>query len=84
MCSSDLDFHQPDAVLPGTAAGGTNLLFGLSPVTLRRFDQVKVILAAGKVNIRVTGVLLFSALVMGLDVGDLRPLVLGEAHDGVL
>ena len=32
----------------------------------------------------VTGVLLFSALVMGLDVGDLRSLVLGEAHDGVL
>src|SRR5699024_10906942 len=67
-CGSEQDFYQPDAVLPGTAAGGTDLPLGLCPVALGWFDQVKVMLAAGKVNIGVTGVLLFSALVMGLDV----------------
>ena len=60
------------------------MLLGFGPVALGRFDQVEVELASGKVNVGVTGVLLFSALVMGLDVGDLRPLVLGEAHDGIL
>lgn len=41
-------------------------------------------LAAGEVNIGITGVSFFSAFVMGFDVGDLWPLVLGKAHDGVL
>ena len=66
------------------AAGSTDLSLGLGPVALGRLDQVEVLLAAGEVNIGVAGVLFFSALVMGLDVGDLRPLVLGKAHDGVL
>ena len=83
-CGGEQDFHQPDTVLPGAAASGTDLPLGLGPVTLGRLDQVKVVLAAGKVNIWVAGILLFSALVMGLDVGDLWPLVFGEAHDGVL
>ena len=78
------DFHQPDAVLPGAAAGNANLPLSLGPVPLGRLNQVEVVLAAGEVNIGVAGVFFFSALVMGLDVGDLRPLVLGEAHDGVL
>ena len=43
-----------------------------------------VVFAAGEVNVGVAGVLLFGALVMGLDVGYLWPLVLGKAHDGVL
>ena len=73
MCSSDL-----------AAAGGADLPLGFGPVPLGRVDQVKVMLAAGKVNIGVAGVLFFSAFVMGFDVGDLRPLVLGEAHDDVL
>ena len=45
---------------------------------------MEVVLAAGKVNIRIAGVAFFPALIMGFDVGDLRPFVLGEAHDGVL
>ena len=83
-CGGEQDFHQPNTVLPGAAAGGADLPLGLGPVPLGRLDQVEVVLAAGKVNIGITGVLFFSALVMGLDVGDLRPLVFGEAHDGVL
>ena len=76
--------YHPDAVLSGAAAGGADLPLGLGPVMLGRLNQVEVVLAAGKVNIRVAGVLFFSAFVMGLDVGNLRPLVLGKTHDGVL
>src|SRR5699024_6584694 len=83
-CGGEKDFNQPNAVLPGAAAGGTDLPLGFGPVTLGRLDQVEVVLAARNVNIVITGVLLFSALVVGFDVGDLRPLVLGEAHDGIL
>ena len=82
--SGEQDFHHPNAVLPGAASSGADLALCLSPVTLGWFNQVKVVLAAGEVNIGVAGVFFFSALVMGFDVGDLRPLVLGEAHDGVL
>ena len=60
------------------------MTLGLCPIPAGWLNQVKIVLAAGEVNIRVAGVLLFGALVMGLDVGYLRPLVLGEAHDGVL
>lgn len=35
-------------------------------------------------RIGVAGVFLFPALVVGLDVGDLWPLVFGKAHNGVL
>ena len=78
------DLYKPNAVFSGAAFSGADLALSLSPVMLGWFDQVEVMLAAGEVNIRVTGVLFFSAFVMGLDVGDLWPLVLGEAHDSVL
>ena len=83
-CGGEHYFHHSDAVRPGAAAGNADLPLGLSPVTLGRLDQVEVVLATGAVNIGVAGVLFFSALIMSLDVGYLRPLVLGEAHDGVL
>lgn len=41
-------------------------------------------LAAGEVNVGVTGIVFFPALVMGLDIRDLGAFVLGEAHDGVV
>ena len=82
--SGEQDFHHPNAVFSGAASSGADLALSLSPVTLGRLDQVEVVLAAGKVDVGVAGVFFFSAFVMGLDVGDLRPLVLGEAHDGVL
>ena len=78
------DFHHPNAVFSGAAPSGADLELSLSPVPLGRLNQVEVLLAAGEVNIGITGVSFFSAFVMGFDVGDLRPLVLGEAHDGVL
>ena len=78
------NLHHPDAVRPGAAAGSLDLTLSLCPVTLGRLDQVEVVLAAGAVNIRVAGILFFGALIVGLNVGYLRPLVLGEAHDGVL
>ena len=83
-CGGEQNLHHPDAVRPGAAAGNADLPLGLSPVTLGRLDQVEVVLAAGAVNIRVAGILFFGALIVGLNARYLRPLVLGEAHDGVL
>ena len=83
-CGGEQDLYKPNAIFSGAASSGADLAFGLRPVTLGRLDQVEVMLAAGEVNIRVAGVLFFSAFVMGLDVGNLRPLVLGKTHDGVL
>lgn len=83
-CSGEQHLYHPDTVLSGAASSGADLALSLSPVTLGWFDQVEVMLAAGEVNIGITGVSFFSAFVMGFDVGDLWPLVLGKAHDGVL
>src|SRR5699024_70539 len=68
-CSGEQHLHYPDAVLPGAATSGTDLALGLGPVPLGWLNQMEVVLAAGKVNVGVTGVFFFSALVMGLDVG---------------
>src|SRR5699024_11448032 len=73
-----------DLVCSGTASGSLDVILGLCPIPAGWLDQVEVVLAAGAVNIRVAGVLFFSTLVVGFDVGYLRPLVLGEAHDGIL
>ena len=81
---SEQHLHHPDAVLPGAAARRLDLAFRLGPVTLGRLNEVEVLLAAGEVNVGVAGVFLFPALVVGLDVGDLWPLVFGKAHNGVL
>ena len=78
------DFYHPNAVFSGAAPSGADLPLGFGSVSLGWLNQVEVMLAAGKVNIGITGVSFFSALVMGLDVGDLWSLVLGKAHDGVL
>ena len=83
-CGGEHYFHHPDAVRSGAAAGSLNLILGLRPIPAGWLDQVEVVLATGAVNIRVAGVLFFGALIMGLDVGYFRPLVLGKAHDGVL
>src|SRR5699024_8040690 len=82
--SGEHRFHHPDAVRSGAASGSLDLTLSLCPIPAGWLDQVEVVLAAGAVNIRVAGVLFFSTLVVGFDVGYLRPLVLGEAHDGVL
>ena len=82
--SGEQNLHHPDAVCSGTASGSLDLILGLCPIPAGWLDQVEVVLAAGAVNIRVAGVLFFSTLVVGFDVGYLRPLVLGEAHDGIL
>ena len=83
-CGGEHRFHHSDAVRPGTAADGLDLTLGLRSILAGWLDEVKVVLAAGEVNIRVAGVHFFGALIVGLDVGYLRPLVLGEAHDGIL
>ena len=48
-CGSEQDLHQPDTVFPGAAASGADLSLGFGPVTLRRLNQVEVMLAAGEV-----------------------------------
>lgn len=70
-CSGEQHLYHPDTVLSGAASSGADLALSLSPVTLGWFDQVEVMLAAGEVNIGITGVSFFSAFVMGFDVGDL-------------
>ena len=77
-------FHHLDAVRSGAAAGGLDLTLGLCPIPAGWLDEVKIVLAAGKVDVGVAGVFFFPALVMGLDVRDLGAFVLGEAHDGVV
>ena len=72
-------FHQPDAVRPGAAACLGNLAFCLRPVMSARLHQVDVQVAAAGIHIRVAGVVLLCALVVGLDAADLRALIFGKA-----
>lgn len=76
--------HYAHAVGTGAAACLGNLLFGLRTVFAFREYQMEVKVAAGGVNIGIAGVLLLSALVVGLNVTDLRSLVLGKAKNGIL
>ena len=76
-------FHQPDAVRPGAAACLGDLAFRLCPVMSARFHQVDVQVAAAGIHIRVAGVALLGALVVGLDAADLRAFILGKAQNGI-
>ena len=82
--SGEQNLHYPDTILPSAATRGADLPLGLGPVPLGWLNQMEVVLAAGKVNVGITGVFFFPALVMGLDIRDLGAFVLGEAHDGVV
>ena len=77
-------FYHTHAVRPRAAARLGNLLFRLGAVLALRRHQMKIQVAAGRVHIRIAGVFLLGALVVGFDVPDLWPLVLGKSENGVL
>ena len=72
-------FHHSHAVLADTAVGGSYHAVGFFPVPALRLHQMKVVAAPARVDIRVAGVLLLGALVMGFDGAGGRPLVLFES-----
>ena len=76
--------HHSNTVLPGAALGLGDLMLGFGPVLPFRLNKMIVEAALAGVHIGITGVLLLGALVVGLNVTDLRPLVLGETEDGIL
>ena len=75
----DKHLHHPHAVLADTAVGGGYHAVGFFPVPALRLHQMKVVAAPVRVDIRVAGVLLFGALVVGFNGADGRPLVLFES-----
>ena len=75
----DKSLHHPHAVLADTAVGGSYHVVGFFPVLALWLHQMEVVAAPARVDIRVAGVLLLSALVVGLDGTDGRPLVLFES-----
>ena len=76
--------HHPNAVLADTALGLGDLPLCFGPVFPFGLNKMEVEVAPAGVHIGITGVLLLGTLIVGLDVADLRPLVLGEAENGVL
>ena len=74
----DKSLHHPHAVLADTAVGGGYHAVGFFPVPALRLHQMEVVAAPARVDIRVAGVLLLGALVVGFDGADGRPLVLFE------
>ena len=74
----DKSLHHPHAVLADTAVGGSYHAVGFFPVPALRLHQMEVVAAPAHINIRVAGVLLLGALVVGFDGADGRPLVLFE------
>ena len=76
--------YDAHAVRPRAAARLRDLLFRLGAVLALRRHQMEVEVTAGRVHVGIAGVFLLGALVVGLDVPDLRPLVLGKAENGVL
>ena len=76
--------HHAHAVRPRAAACLRDLLFRLGAVFALRRHQMEIEVAARRVHVGVAGVLLLGTLVVGLDVADFRPLVLGKAENGVL
>ena len=76
--------HHPHTVRPRAAARFCNLLFCLCPVLAFRRNQVKIQVTAGCVHIGITGVFFLGALVVRLNIGNLRPFVLGKAENGKL
>ena len=81
----DQRLHDPNAV---TADTRTVILLdqrlGHDAVFVRGLYDVEVVLAAVRIHVGITGVFLLCALIVGLNIADLRPLVFGEAQDGEL
>ena len=69
-------FHHSHAVLADTAVGGGYHAVSFLPVPALRLHQMEVVAAPARVDIRVAGVLLLGALVVGFDGADGRSLVL--------
>ena len=82
--SGEQNLHHPDAVCSGTASGSLDLILGLCPIPAGWARSGGSCTCCGSGQYQGAGVLFFSTLVVGFDVGYLRPLVLGEAHDGIL
>ena len=80
----DKSLYHPHAVLADTAVGGGYHAVGVFPVSALRLHQMEVVVAPAYINIRVAGVLLLGALVVGFDGADGRPLVLFEPQDSRL
>ena len=74
----DKRLHHPHAVLADTAMSRRDYAVGFFPVSALRLHQMEVVVAPAYINIRVAGVLLLGALVVGFDGADGRPLVLFE------
>ena len=75
----DESFHHPHAVLADTAVGGGYHAVGFFPVPALRLHQMEVVAAPARVDIRVAGVLLLGALVVGFDGADCWPFILFES-----
>ena len=80
----DKSLYHPHAVLADTAVGGSYHAVSFFPVPALRLHQMEVVAAPVRVDIRVAGVLLLGALVVGFDGADGRPLVLFEPQDSRL
>ena len=80
----DKRLHHPHAVLADTAVGGGYHAVGFFPVPALRLHQMEVVAAPARVDIRVAGVLLLGALVMGFDGADGWTLVLFESKNSRL
>ena len=85
MAGGDQRLHDPHAV---AAHSGTSVLFdqglGHLAVAVSRLDDVKIVFTAAQIHVGIAGIFLLHALIVGLDVADLRPLVFGKAQNGVL
>ena len=75
----DKSLYHPHAVLADTAVGGGYHAVGFFPVPALRLHQMEVVAAPARVDIRVAGVLLLGALVVGFDGADGWPLVFFES-----
>ena len=80
----DKSFHHPHAVLADTAVGGGYHAVSFLPVSALRLHQMEVVAAPARVDIRVAGVLLLGALIVGFNGADGRPLVLFESKNSRL
>ena len=73
--------HHAHAVRPRAAARLRNLLFGLRAIFALRRHQMEVEVTATLINVWIAGVILFCALIVRLNVGNLRSFVLGKAEN---
>ena len=71
--------HHPHTVLADTAVGGSYHAVGFFPVSALRLHQMEVVAAPVRIDVRVAGILLLGALIVGFNGADSRPLVLFES-----